>query len=120
MNKSYPTMLLCVAVAVAAAGCATQPSPKPPTITLAALAKQLGVSPALLEVALKAGYNPEIEGGKTVFCRHDEQTGTMVGRLQCEDPERLQIDLQARQQFVDALHQQVSQTAISPRPGGPP
>lgn len=120
MNKSYPPLLLCVSVAVAAAGCATQPSPKPPTITLAALAKQLGVSPALLEVALKAGYNPEIEGGKTVFCRHEEQMGSLVPARTCEDPERLQIDLQARQQFVDDLRQRVPQTAISPRPGGPP
>src|SRR6185437_7840017 len=101
MKRPYPVMfLMCVMVAVGAAGCA-QPSVKRPTVKLDALAKQLGVSTPVLELALRAGYTTEIEGGKTLFCRHDEQTGTMVGRLQCEDAAHLQADLQARQQFVD-------------------
>jgi hypothetical protein len=109
--------LMCVTVAVAAAGCA-QPSVKPPTVKLDALAKQLGVSTEVLETALRAGYTTEIEGGKTLFCRHDDQTGTMIGRLQCEDASRLQTDLQARQQIVHDLRQRVPQTAIGSRPSG--
>jgi hypothetical protein len=120
VKNSYPMMfLVCLAVAVGAAGCA-QPSVKRPTVTLNAMAKQLGVSTAVLELALRAGYTTEIEGGETRFCRHEEQTGSMVGTLHCEDAAQLQVDLQARQQSVDDLRQRVSQTAISPRPGGPP
>ncbi|MGH8200671.1 MAG: hypothetical protein ACREVO_09955 [Steroidobacteraceae bacterium] len=120
MKRPYPLMfLMCVMVAVGAAGCA-QPSVKQPTVKLDALAKQLGVSTAVLELALRAGYTTEIEGDKTLFCRHEEQTGSMVPILNCEDAARLRTDLQARQQFVDDLRQRVSQTAISPRPGGPP
>lgn len=118
MRKHYPMMILmCAAVAVGGAGCA-QPSVKGPTITVDALAKQLGVSSALLTVALRAGYTTEIEGGETRFCRHEEPTGSMVPILRCEDASRLQIDLQARQQFVDDVRQRVGQTAISSRPGG--
>ena len=110
--------LMCVMVAAGAAGCA-QPSVKLPTVKMEALAKQLGVPTAVLEAALKAGYTTEVEGTKTLFCRHDEQTGTMIGRLHCEDAAHLQSDLQAHQQFVDAIHQQVQQSAITPRPGAP-
>jgi len=110
--------LMCVTVALGAAGCA-QPSVKPPTVRLDTLAKELGVSTAELKLALRAGYTTEIEGGKTLFCRHDEQTGSMIPVLHCEDVAHLQTDLQARQQFVDYLHQRVSQSAIQPTPGGP-
>lgn len=120
MKKPYPLMfLMCVMVAVGAAGCA-QPSVKPPTVKLDDLAKQMGVPTDLLELALRAGYTTEIEGGQPRFCRHEEQTGSMVPILDCEDPAQLRGDLQARQQLVNEVHQQVSQTAIQPRPGGPP
>jgi hypothetical protein len=109
--------LICVTVALAAAGCA-QPSVKPPTVRLDELAKQLGVSTEMLESALRAGYTTEIEGGKTLFCRHDEQTGTMIGRLQCEDAGHLQTDLLARQQSIDDMRLRVPQTAVGSRPGG--
>lgn len=119
MKRPYPVMfLMCMIVAVGAAGCAQQPPVKRPTVRLDDLAKQLGVSTAVLELAIRAGYTTEIEGDKTLFCRHDEQTGTMIGALHCEDAARLQIDLQARQQSVDELRQRVSQTAIASRPGG--
>lgn len=119
VKRPYPLMFFtCVMVAVGSAGCAARPSVKRPTVKLDVVAKQLGVSPSLLELALRAGYTTEIEGGKTLFCRHDEQTGSMIGTLQCEDAARLQSDLQARQQFVDDLRQRVPQTAIASRPGG--
>jgi hypothetical protein len=119
VKKTYPMMsLVCLAVAVGAAGCAAQPSVKRPTVTMDAMAKQLGVSTAVLEAALRAGYTTEIEGDKTLFCRHDEQTGSMIGKLQCEDAARLQTDLQARQQAVNDLRQEVSQKAVVGRPGG--
>ena len=121
MLKTYPMMLLvCAAVAVGGTGCATQPSVKAPTVTVDALAKQLGVSSALLAAALRAGYNPETHDGKTVFCRHEEQTGSMVPTSTCEDPARLQVDLEARQQFVQDVHQRVLQTPDTQRPGGTP
>lgn len=120
MKRPYAVMfLMCVAVAVGAAGCA-QPSVKGPTVKLDVLAKQLGVSPRVLALALRAGYTTEIEGGKTLFCRHEEQTGSMIPILQCEDPASLQTDLQERQQILSDLRQKVSQTAIQPTPGGPP
>ena len=119
MRKLYPMMILmCAAVAVGAAGCA-QPSVKGPTITMDALAKQLGVSSALLTGALRAGYSPEIRGGKTVFCSHEEHTGSLVPVRTCEDPAQLQIDLETRQQFVDDVHQRVQQTVDTKRPGPP-
>lgn len=108
-----PMFLLCVTVALGAAGCA-QPSVKPPTVQLDTLAKQLGVSTVELKLALRAGYTTEIEGGKTLFCRHDEQTGSMIPVLQCEDVARLRTDLQARQDFVNDLQQRVSQSERRP------
>src|SRR5579872_64581 len=118
MKRPYAvTFLMCVTIAAGAAGCAQQPVKKS-TIQLDALAKQLGVSTEVLETALRAGYTTEIEGGKTRFCRHDELTGSMIGRLECEDADHLQADLEARQRSVDDLRRQVSQTAIQPRPGG--
>ena len=117
MPKIRPMLLLvCAAVAVGGAGC-TQPSVKPPTITLDALAKQLGVSSTVLALALRSGYNPEIEDGKTVFCLHGEQTGSMVPTRSCVDAARLQIELQTRQQFVDDVHGRVQQSVDTPRPG---
>lgn len=110
--------LMCVMVASGAAGCATQPSVQRPTVKLDALAKQLGVSTSVLELAIRAGYTTEIEGGKTLFCRHDEQTGTMIGKLECEDAAHLQTDLQARQQMVDDMRQRVPQTMTGSHPGG--
>lgn len=119
MLKTYPMMLLmCAAVAVGGSGC-TQPSVKGPTITMDALAKQLGVSSSLLQAALRAGYSPEIRSGKTEFCRHEELTGTMVPTKICEDPARLQIDLANRQQFVDDVHQRVDVSVDTKRPGPP-
>lgn len=120
-KKTYQRMfLVCLAVAVGAAGCAAQPSVKRPTVKLDDLAKQLGVSTTVLQLAIRAGYTTEVEGDKTLFCRHDEQTGTMIGKLQCEDAARLQTDLQARQQSVDDLRQRVPQTMTGSRPGGAP
>lgn len=117
MCKTYKMMLsMCAALVIGAAGCTAQPSVKPPTVKLNDLATQMGVSTDLLELALKAGYTTEIEGGQPRFCRHEEQTGSMVPILDCEDPARLRGDLQARQQFVKEVHQQVSQTAIQPTP----
>jgi hypothetical protein len=117
-KKTYPRMLLVgLAVAIGAAGCASQPSVQRPTVKLDDLAKQLGVSTATLELALRAGYTTEIEGGKTLFCRRDEQTGTMIGKLQCEDAAHLQTDLQARQKMVDDMRQRVPQTITGSRPG---
>ena len=119
MKRPYAVMfLMCVMVAVGAAGCASQPRVKLPTVKMDDLAKQLGVSTAVLEVALRAGYTTEVEGGKALFCRHDEQTGTMIGKLQCEDAAHLQTDLQARQQMVDDMRQRVPQTMTGSRPGG--
>ena len=121
MKRPYALMfLMCVMVALGAAGCATQPSVKPPTVKLDDLAKQMGVSTSTLELAIRAGYTTEVEGGKALFCRHDEQTGTMIGKLQCEDAEHLQTDLQARQQMVDDMRERVPQTAVGSRPGGSP
>jgi hypothetical protein len=120
MKSPYAVILLTgVAVALGAAGCA-QPSVKPPTVKLEVVAKQLGVSPQLLATALRAGYTTEIEGGKTLFCRHDEQTGSMIPKLQCEDPASLRTDLQERQQILSDFREKVAQTAIQPTPGGPP
>ncbi|HEY1891569.1 MAG TPA: hypothetical protein VGG63_14245 [Steroidobacteraceae bacterium] len=119
MRKTYPMVLImCAAIAVGGTGCA-QPPVKRPSVKLDALAKQLGVSTSVLELALRAGYTTEIEGGKTLFCRHDEHTGSMVPILDCEDAARLRGDLQTRQQFVNEVHQQVSQTAIQPTPKSP-
>ena len=119
MKRPYPVMfLMCVTVAVGAAGCAQQPPVERPTVKMDALAKQLGVSTSVLELALRAGYTTEIEGGKTLFCRHDEQTGTMIGKLQCEDAARLQADLQANQQSLDEMRERLPQTAVGSRPGG--
>ena len=118
MRKTHSMMLLVsMAIAIGGAGCA-QPSVKPPTITLDALAKKLGVSSALLELALRAGYNPETEDGKTVFCRLGEQTGSMVPTRCCEDVTRLQIDLQTRQQFVNDVQERVQRSVDTQRPGG--
>jgi hypothetical protein len=120
VRKPYPLMfLVCVTVAVGAAGCA-QPSVKPPTVKMDVLAKQLGISTAELELALRAGYTTEIEGSKTLVCSHGEQTGSMIPVLHCEDPARLQSDLQARQQFIDYLRDRVSQSGSRPGVGGPP
>jgi len=120
MNRPYAVMFLtCVAVAIGMAGC-SQPPVKRPTVKLEVLAKQLGVSPRLLALAIRAGYTTEIQGGKTLFCRHDEQTGSMIPVLQCEDPASLRTDLQERQQILSDVRQKVSQTAIQPTPLGPP
>lgn len=120
MLKTYPMMLLmCAAVAVGGTGC-SQPTVKGPTITMDALAKQLGVSPSLLQAALRAGYSPEIRGDKTVFCHHDEPIGSMVPTRTCEDPEKLQIELATRQQFTDDVRQRVEQSVDTRRPGSGP
>lgn len=120
MLKTYPmTLLMCAAVALGGTGC-TQPSVKGPTITMDALAKQLGVSGSLLQAALRAGYSPEIQRGKTMFCRHEEHIGTLVPTRSCEDPERLQVDLETRQQFVDDLHRQVDVSVDTQRPSPAP
>lgn len=84
--------LMCVAVVIGLSGCA-QPSVKRPTVQLDVLAKQLGISTAVLELALRAGYTTEVEGNKTLLCRHDDQTGSMIPVLKCEDPARLRSDL---------------------------
>jgi hypothetical protein len=120
VKKPYPLMfLMCVTVAVGAAGCAAQPSVKPPTVRIDVLAKQLGISTAELELALRSGYTTEVQGSKTFLCTHDEQTGSMIPVLECEEPARLASDLQARQQVVEELRERVTQSAMRPTVSGP-
>jgi hypothetical protein len=107
VRKTCPMMLLVyAAVAAVGASCAQQ-SVKDRDRAVDAQAAKYGVSSAVLEMASRQGYGPRIYDGKTIFCRDEAQTGSMVPSWKCVDAARLQTEVLDNQQGLEDMQQRV-------------
>lgn len=87
------------ALAIAAVGCADRPSPQVAG----------GPSPTLLEEAHRLGYSPKVIDGQTVFCQHQELTGSMVPTEHCIGQAALESDITAQRESLHELQNSLGQ-----------
>ena len=111
MTRS-PFLLPAILLALAVGGCA-QPSPRN-NPTLSAEAARYGVSPDLLVQADRAGYLPEVHGGKTFFCTRQAQTFSYVPKSQCFDPTQMAAQLQTSSEALSDIQQRMRPTTHAP------
>lgn len=104
--------VLLAALAVFGAGCADHPvgrNTKAGGTAAASLSSEL----TLLQAAAELGYTPVVFQGKTLFCKHEQLTGSLVPRTYCVDADFVMAEARTQRQNIEALDQQ-------PLPGSPP
>jgi hypothetical protein len=106
-NSLFAPIALLSVLAVSTAGCAHQPP--------ASVAGELNV----MQLASQMGYStPEVIDGKTLFCAHEELTGSMVPKEACIDSD--QVVARARAQGDLLKYLQTPPNSVSrPSASGP-
>ena len=93
-------IVVSVAVAFGMAGCAHfgVRSGRNHTVTafVKAQARHYDVSPQLMLLALNMGYQPKIQGKKTVFCRSQTPTGSFIAHDYCVSANNIRSEMSNR------------------------
>lgn len=106
------SMALLATLTVIGSGCADQPGGRN-TNAGGAAAASLSSELTLLQAATELGYSPLVVEGKTLFCKREQLTGSMVPSTHCVDADFVMAEARTQRQNIEALDQQ-------PTPGKPP
>ncbi|HEY1891494.1 MAG TPA: hypothetical protein VGG63_13860 [Steroidobacteraceae bacterium] len=99
-------------LAVMGAGCADHPAGGKTNAGNAAAAS-LSSELTLLQAATELGYTPVVFQGKTLYCKHEQLTGSLVPKMYCVDTDFVMAEARTQRQNIEAMDQQ-------PAPGKPP
>jgi hypothetical protein len=104
--NSHPlSTALLATVTVFGAGCAAHPAGRNANAGSSA-SSSLSSELTLLQAASDLGYSPTVVEGKTVFCKREQLTGSMVPSTFCVEGDAVVAQARTQKQNIEALSQQ--------------